>query len=274
MGLVGDRAATTSQGQSEQPEPTTDQPAGHRTTRGSASSAGRDRFADRRASGRSGRGPRRCPSTGSGTRAETGSGNERKGSGNERTGPGNERTGSGHAYRHRRTPAVARSAGGGQGTTPLHLDPAQPERACRRDPGRRADAGHGRSRSPGQLRQGRQCRLLHEALIEVLGADLRIETMVDPSVSGPPAAQATPPSSLEEPTTAPDAARIGAESRERARQDIRPTRHGQSSAAADVDDRDAMAHPDDADVDRDGESHTELLARQLGAQVIAEEDAG
>jgi DNA polymerase-3 subunit gamma/tau len=41
-----------------------------------------------------------------------------------------------------------------------------------------------------------------------------------------------------------------------------------------VDDRDAAADRRDSDVDTSEESHTELLARQLGAQIIAEEEHG
>ena len=41
-----------------------------------------------------------------------------------------------------------------------------------------------------------------------------------------------------------------------------------------VEDRDAVASRDDSDLDEDAASHTELLARHLGAEIIAEEDHG
>ncbi len=162
--------------------------------------------------------------------------------------------------------------------------------------------------------------VLREALITVLGVDLRITTMVDPSAGGrgptgprsgarppaaggsrsaPPAAPATaresnrspqtepsepPPEDGDEPPpdadqAAPDADRIAARPRpvddavrEQARQSIRPTRHGPRDDSAD--DRDAQADRDDEVLDESTESHTELLARQLGAQIIAEEEHG
>ena len=60
-------------------------------------------------------------------------------------------------------------------------------------------------------------------------------------------------------------------SRDEARQKIRPTRR----AGVDEphkDDRDAVARRDDSDLDELTESHTELLARHLGAEIIAEEE--
>jgi DNA polymerase III subunit gamma/tau len=60
---------------------------------------------------------------------------------------------------------------------------------------------------------------------------------------------------------------------EQARQSIRPTRRGPRGAPTD-DDRDAAADRDDETLDESDESHTELLARQLGAEIIAEEEHG
>ena len=129
--------------------------------------------------------------------------------------------------------------------------------------------------------------VLREALIEVLGMDLRIETMVDPSVGGaapqrtgaPPATDGpgdpypppSPPPSHSTPVAEPP--RVPPETREQAREQVRPTRRGKSSSSgSEVDERDAVAHPDDSEVDAGDESDTELLARQLGAQIIAEEE--
>ena len=117
--------------------------------------------------------------------------------------------------------------------------------------------------------KGGSSDVLREAMIEVLGADLRIETMVDPGVSGAPAPRVPAP-----PTTSPTSRppRLRAESREQARQQVRPTKERQRQPAeAQADERDADAHPDEPVLEAGGESHTELLARQLGAQIIAEE---
>jgi DNA polymerase-3 subunit gamma/tau len=63
--------------------------------------------------------------------------------------------------------------------------------------------------------------------------------------------------------------------REQARQHIRPTRQGggaQAGAAEDL--RDEAASINDSDVEDMDESQTELLARQLGAEIIGEEKHG
>ena len=126
--------------------------------------------------------------------------------------------------------------------------------------------------------------VLREALIVVLGADFTIETMVEsgtasvvaersvadsaasswgaPAPAPPPVAPATPPS-------AP--APVDHASREQARQSIRPTRTGATAVRSD-DERDAAATRADSDVEETTESHTELLARHLGAEIIAEEE--
>jgi DNA polymerase-3 subunit gamma/tau len=121
--------------------------------------------------------------------------------------------------------------------------------------------------------------VLREALIEVLGVDLRIETMVDPSVAGAaPQRTGAPPVTVGsgDPSPPPpvvETTRVTPESREQAREQVRPTRRGKSSSPGpEVDERDAVAHPDDSELDTSDESDTELLARQLGAQIIAEEE--
>jgi DNA polymerase-3 subunit gamma/tau len=138
--------------------------------------------------------------------------------------------------------------------------------------------------------------VLREAIIVVLGADFTIQTMVDPSAAGalpagapapgrmPPADWSVPPPS-EVPAGPPDSppspsAVSSAEpapweltARRTARENIRPTRKT-TGRERDGDDRDALARRDDSDVDEMSESHTELLARTLGAEVIAEEEDG
>ncbi|MFT4167270.1 MAG: DNA polymerase III subunit gamma and tau, partial [Microlunatus sp.] len=172
--------------------------------------------------------------------------------------------------------------------------------------------------------------ILREALNDALGVDLRIETIVDPSVSaggrggpgpsgpgasgpgpsgpvagrrgGPvPAVAGAPPRATRSeesatgggapaegspagsgpaswaPASAPpdnSAARsdVGGAGREQARQSIRPTRQSPSGAGGEVEDlRDEAVSVDDSDIEEFEESHTELLARQLGAQIIGEE---
>lgn len=64
----------------------------------------------------------------------------------------------------------------------------------------------------------------------------------------------------------------GSISREQARQGIRPTRQGGAAVSPEAEDlRDEAASVDDTDLEELEESHTELLARQLGAEIIGEE---
>ena len=130
--------------------------------------------------------------------------------------------------------------------------------------------------------------VLREAIVVVLGADFKIETMVDVSAnpSSAPARTAGPsaldesaspasaaPAAPAEPETAPESpAAVDPALREKARRGIRPTRKGSDGPSDD--DRDAAASRDDSDLDETAESHTELLARHLGAEVIAEEEDG
>jgi DNA polymerase-3 subunit gamma/tau len=90
--------------------------------------------------------------------------------------------------------------------------------------------------------------ILREALVVVLGADLRIATVVEP-------ASESRVGSAQQPQTAAT--------------QLPTTTHPMNS-----DDRDAAANLDDADLDDRTESHTELLARHLGAEIIAEENHG
>ncbi len=63
--------------------------------------------------------------------------------------------------------------------------------------------------------------------------------------------------------------------REQARQHIRPTRRGGGAQGGTVEDlRDEAVSLNDSDVEDLEESHTELLARQLGAEIIGEEKHG
>ncbi len=63
--------------------------------------------------------------------------------------------------------------------------------------------------------------------------------------------------------------------REQARQHIRPTRQGPAQTEGGSEDlRDEAASINDSDIEDQEESHTELLARQLGAEIIGEEKHG
>ena len=100
--------------------------------------------------------------------------------------------------------------------------------------------------------------VLREAIVVVMGADFAIETMVDPSASAagpsrtPQTARPPEPSALESSATR--------------------TTNGAPNATAE--DRDAAASRDDSDLEENAESHAELLARHLGAEIIAQEDHG
>ncbi|HEY6811321.1 MAG TPA: DNA polymerase III subunit gamma and tau [Propionibacteriaceae bacterium] len=104
--------------------------------------------------------------------------------------------------------------------------------------------------------------VLREAMVVVMGADFAIETMVDPSAAPNTAAQprtqspATPPPV---PGPAPNSPKIRV---------TNGVRHDTTE------DPDALASREDNDLEEDAESQTELLARHLGAEIIAEEDHG
>ncbi len=134
--------------------------------------------------------------------------------------------------------------------------------------------------------------IVREAAIDVVGADWTIETIVDPSAqpsaqpgtqastqpdaqsaapAAPPAAPAAPaapeaPEASEAPpasTPSPSAAARGAIGRTRTGADESP--RPDTMAAAD-----AEANPDDLDIEEVGGGHEDLLARELGAQMIEE----
>ena len=124
--------------------------------------------------------------------------------------------------------------------------------------------------------------VLREALVVVLGTDFRIETMVDAGAAGaggtapreapgrPAPGSARPTAPEQVPTDAPlgQAPVASAPSaRERAVASV------QTARPAEVVDPDDAADRDDADVDDGAESHHALLARQLGAQIIVEDEA-
>jgi DNA polymerase-3 subunit gamma/tau len=104
--------------------------------------------------------------------------------------------------------------------------------------------------------------VLREAMVVVMGADFAIQTMVDPSAA-PSAEAPRTPQAAEQPPAAT-----------RTLPDSSVTRATNGARSGAVDDPDAAVSRDDSDLEEDAESHTELLARHLGAQIIAEEDHG
>jgi DNA polymerase-3 subunit gamma/tau len=148
---------------------------------------------------------------------------------------------------------------------------------------------------------GGSAEIVRQAAIDVVGTDWRIETIVDPGASadeppppGPaepaswaasaPAAaseqSAAPPSppdwaSTEPQAAAPETAAPATpevDASAAAREAIRQTRQaGEAEAPSTaMADADADAHPDDPDADIEALAGAELLARELGAQMIEE----
>jgi DNA polymerase-3 subunit gamma/tau len=125
---------------------------------------------------------------------------------------------------------------------------------------------------------------LRQAISDVLGADLQVEAIVDPSGVGappssapadpegaPPAAGEAHPHASSEPGPAPaDTPRKRAATRSASR--ARPASATQASdhAQPQADEPDDGAHPDDNDLDDSGAPAQALLERTLGARVIEE----
>ncbi len=146
--------------------------------------------------------------------------------------------------------------------------------------------------------------ILREAVVAAIGAEWRIEAIIDPSadpgadsgagpaprvvspateasvtpeladpqpVAAPQPASDAPPWDDPAPTAGPSASPPpDPEMIASARSNIAPTRTGDAPRAEANDDRDADASPDDPDVDDAAVGHTELLERELGATVIDE----
>jgi DNA polymerase-3 subunit gamma/tau len=145
--------------------------------------------------------------------------------------------------------------------------------------------------------------ILRQAAIDVIGADWRVEAIVDPSadpgagvapavirpatdsVPEPPTGSTTPPApepaapetpsappawaEEAEPAAAPAAPKPAPETIASARSNIAPTRSGEPGLRA-PDTRDQDVRPDDPDLEDSGIDGAELLARELGATVIDE----
>jgi DNA polymerase III subunit gamma/tau len=104
--------------------------------------------------------------------------------------------------------------------------------------------------------------VLREAMVVVMGADFAIETMVDPSAA-PAAGAPRTVQATDKPPVTPGSAPEG------------PKIHATNGARQNTsEDPDALASRDDSDLEEDAESQAQLLARHLGAEIIAEEDHG
>jgi DNA polymerase-3 subunit gamma/tau len=118
--------------------------------------------------------------------------------------------------------------------------------------------------------------ILRQAAIDVIGADWKVEAIVDPSAdpgagTAPrvtkPAAESVP--TAPEAPTPPKAQPAQPESIASARSNIAPTRTGDQPVKQ-ADERDADVDPNDPDADDNGIDGAELLQRELGATVIDE----
>ena len=104
--------------------------------------------------------------------------------------------------------------------------------------------------------------VLREAILEVLGAALHINPIVDA------AAEPTPPGNLTQPPSSP-ASPPRSPAAEQARANLRPTRSQASPAEAEPE---VEPSRDDAVVAEDSASADELIMKHLGAELIGEDD--
>jgi DNA polymerase-3 subunit gamma/tau len=131
---------------------------------------------------------------------------------------------------------------------------------------------------------GGSSEIVRQAAIDVVGADWQIETIVDP---GADAAAAPPPAAPPEaqsqetqsPEKQPDAEPFETArpsppqeppASSAAREALRGSASADASPTATGDDPDADAHRDDVDADSDEAGGTDLLQRELGAEMIEE----
>jgi DNA polymerase-3 subunit gamma/tau len=123
--------------------------------------------------------------------------------------------------------------------------------------------------------------IVRQAAIDVVGADWRVDAIVDPGARAaaptpPPARPADPPDEAEappapEPPPPAPTATASPEVVSAARGAIAPTRSGGSAPeAGDQKRADADVDRDDPDIDSSGLAGAELLQRELGAQIIHE----
>ena len=120
--------------------------------------------------------------------------------------------------------------------------------------------------------------ILRQAAIDVVGADWRIETLVDPGAQPTPSHVVTgrateAPAPVEppaEPERPPAAVVADPEAVASAREAIQQTRPSGGAPAPAATEPEEDGHPDDPDADSQGLDTAELLRRTLGAEVIDE----
>ncbi len=142
---------------------------------------------------------------------------------------------------------------------------------------------------------GGSAEIVRQAAIDVVGTDWKIETIVDPGASiddppPPPASEAPAPPARAAPAPAPAPPAPAAETPPEwasdepsapapeaeegkaasARKALQQTRAAATDPAEEVADADADADRDDLDADSDSLAGAELLARELGAEMIEE----
>ena len=108
--------------------------------------------------------------------------------------------------------------------------------------------------------------VLREAILQVMATTVKIQVVID---AGQPAPEAPPtPSPVAHARPAPAAQSNGAaEAAAQARQNIRPT-----STQVEPPPPDEEPSRDDESVEEESANHDELLAKHLGAELIAEEE--
>jgi DNA polymerase-3 subunit gamma/tau len=110
--------------------------------------------------------------------------------------------------------------------------------------------------------------IVRQAMIDVLGIDWKVEAIIDQTAGGKAIGPKPPPAQPHDSPAAPKG-----EAQMSAREAIRPTQERANideAGAADPSQADLDASPDDPAPAEDVLGHDELLARELGAQVIEE----
>jgi DNA polymerase-3 subunit gamma/tau len=111
--------------------------------------------------------------------------------------------------------------------------------------------------------KGGSTEVLREAILEVIGAAMQIETIVDATAE---AAAAAGPAQPVAPPAQPKRSAAAKEAAKEAKASIRPTRSG--ADAESVAEPEAEPDRNDAEVAEDGASSEELLMKHLGAELI------
>ena len=112
--------------------------------------------------------------------------------------------------------------------------------------------------------QGGHDEIVRQALMDVVGLDLVVVAVLDPSASSP--ATKGQPELATEPTPTKPPPAAAAEARAAAAAAERPAAGKERPAKTE----DTEVHPDDADADSDSVAGAELIAQQLGGTVIGE----